>query len=98
MFPLVGEAAALGAAIIWSGSTSLFKFYGNDVSAKALNLYKNIVAFICLAITALIISSPVHNHFQAIGWPEAKVVMRFWVVSGIGAAVGLIIFMLDRNF
>ena len=46
----------------------------------------------------LIISSPIHNHFQAIGWPEAKVVMRFWVISGIGSAIGLIIFMLDRNF
>jgi phospho-N-acetylmuramoyl-pentapeptide-transferase len=46
----------------------------------------------------LILSAPIHNHFQARGWPEAKVVMRFWVVAGIGAAVGLIIFMMDRNF
>jgi len=43
-------------------------------------------------------SSPVHHHFQARGWPEAKVVMRFWVVSAIGVAVGLIIFLLDKKF
>ncbi len=44
------------------------------------------------------LSAPIHHHFQAIGWPETKVVMRFWVISAIGSAIGLIIFLLDRNF
>ncbi len=43
------------------------------------------------------LSSPIHNHFQAVGWPEAKIVMRFWVVAGIGVAMGLIIFLLDKK-
>lgn len=43
----------------------------------------------------IFISTPIHHHFQAIGWPEAKVVMRFWVISAIGAAIGLMIFLLD---
>jgi phospho-N-acetylmuramoyl-pentapeptide-transferase len=45
----------------------------------------------------IFLSSPIHHHFQAIGWPEAKVVMRFWVIAGIGAVVGLIIFLLDKK-
>lgn len=44
------------------------------------------------------LSSPLHHHFQAIGWPEAKIVMRFWVLAAMGAAVGLMIFLLDRQF
>ncbi|HBA36764.1 TPA: phospho-N-acetylmuramoyl-pentapeptide-transferase [Candidatus Falkowbacteria bacterium] len=44
------------------------------------------------------LSSPIHHHFQAIGWPEAKVVMRFWVIAAIGAAVGLMVFLLDKKF
>lgn len=44
------------------------------------------------------LSAPIHHHFQALGWPESKVVMRFWVISIIGAAIGLMIFLLDRNF
>jgi len=44
------------------------------------------------------ISSPIHHHFQAVGWPEAKVVMRFWVIAGIGAAIGLMVFLLDKKF
>ncbi len=44
----------------------------------------------------IFISSPIHHHFEAIGWTEAKIVMRFWVVAGVSAAVGLAIFLLDR--
>jgi phospho-N-acetylmuramoyl-pentapeptide-transferase len=39
----------------------------------------------------IFLSTPLHQHFQAIGWPESKVVMRFWIVSAIAAGVGLII-------
>lgn len=44
------------------------------------------------------LSSPIHHHFQAVGWPEAKIVMRFWMIAAIGATIGLMIFLLDRKF
>lgn len=43
------------------------------------------------------LSAPIHHHLQAIGWSEAKIVMRFWLIAGIAAAVGLIIFLLDKG-
>lgn len=36
-------------------------------------------------------STPIHHHFQAIGWSEPKIVMRFWVISAIFAGLGIII-------
>lgn len=33
--------------------------------------------------------APIHHHFQRKGWPEAKVVIRFWVLSLIFALAGL---------
>ena len=33
--------------------------------------------------------APVHHHFQKLGWPETKVVTRFWVISVIFALAGL---------
>ncbi|MBU4452788.1 phospho-N-acetylmuramoyl-pentapeptide-transferase, partial [Patescibacteria group bacterium] len=39
--------------------------------------------------------APIHHHFEAKGWPEPKVVMRFWVVSWVFAALGIIFFILD---
>lgn len=44
------------------------------------------------------LSAPIHHHYQAKGWPEAKVVMRFWVIAGIGSAIALMIFLLDQKF
>ncbi len=33
--------------------------------------------------------SPLHFHFDLGGWPETTVVVRFWILSGIGVALGL---------
>lgn len=39
--------------------------------------------------------APIHHHYEAVGWPEPKVVMRFWVVSWISGALGIIIALFD---
>jgi len=39
-------------------------------------------------------SSPIHHHFEAIGWPETKVTMRFWVIGQVAAFIGVILFIL----
>ncbi len=35
--------------------------------------------------------APLHNHFQALGWPAYKVTMRYWVLSVVLAIIGTII-------
>ena len=35
--------------------------------------------------------APLHHHFEAIGWPGYKVVMRYWVLSIVFAFTGVII-------
>lgn len=42
------------------------------------------------------LSAPIHHHFEAIGWSEAKIVMRFWVIGGVSAVLGLSLFLLDK--
>jgi phospho-N-acetylmuramoyl-pentapeptide-transferase len=42
------------------------------------------------------LSSPIHHHFEAIGWPETKVTMRFWILGQMSAVLGLIVFLM-RN-
>lgn len=41
----------------------------------------------------LFIVAPLHNHFQAMGWPGYKVTMRYWVVSVVFALIGILIFI-----
>jgi phospho-N-acetylmuramoyl-pentapeptide-transferase len=42
-------------------------------------------------------TSPIHHHFEAIGWPETKVTMRFWVIGQMAAFIGVILFILGGN-
>lgn len=35
--------------------------------------------------------APLHHHLEALGWPETKVTMRFWIVGQIFAVIGVII-------
>lgn len=44
----------------------------------------------------IFLSTPIHHHFEALGWPETKVTMRFWIISGMAAAVGLIVATVAR--
>ena len=40
------------------------------------------------------LSAPIHHHFEALGWPETKVTMRFWIIAAISASVGLVVGLL----
>lgn len=42
-------------------------------------------------------SSPIHHHFEAIGWPETKVTMRFWILGQVASVLGLVVFLIGRN-
>jgi len=46
----------------------------------------------------LFLSTPIHHHFEAKGWKEPKIVMRFWVISGVTAVIGLIISLMDQTW
>lgn len=39
----------------------------------------------------IFISAPIHHHFEAIGWPETKVTMRFWVIAQVMGFIGLLV-------
>jgi len=37
------------------------------------------------------LSAPIHHHLEAIGWPETKVTMRFWVIGCVAASFGVML-------
>ncbi|HEX6497594.1 MAG TPA: phospho-N-acetylmuramoyl-pentapeptide-transferase [Micromonosporaceae bacterium] len=39
--------------------------------------------------------SPLQHHFELAGWSEVNIVIRFWIIAGIGVAVGLGLFYGD---
>jgi phospho-N-acetylmuramoyl-pentapeptide-transferase len=39
--------------------------------------------------------APIHHHFEMLGWPETTVLIRFWILAGLFAALGLGAFIGD---
>ncbi|HYF05905.1 MAG TPA: phospho-N-acetylmuramoyl-pentapeptide-transferase, partial [Patescibacteria group bacterium] len=40
----------------------------------------------------LFLSSPIHHHFEAYGWPETKVTMRFWIITAVFSLFSVVVF------
>ncbi len=39
--------------------------------------------------------APIHHHFELLGWPETTVIVRFWVLAGLCAALAVGLFYAD---
>jgi phospho-N-acetylmuramoyl-pentapeptide-transferase len=39
--------------------------------------------------------SPIHHHFELVGWPETTVIIRFWLIAAISVGLALGIFIAD---
>lgn len=87
----------LGVVAMLTNSALFLPFIGFILVIESLSviiqvLYKKIKK------RKLFLSTPIHHHFEAKGWPETKVTMRFWVIAGVMAMVGLILYFIDVNF
>lgn len=45
----------------------------------------------------IFLSTPIHHHFEALGWHESQITMRFWMINAFGAMLALIIFLVDSK-
>lgn len=79
-FPLAGEFASLGAAFAWSWAMALYTGPARGMPSQAVNLYKNLVAVLCLVAALLIVSPPI---------PQDAKAMFLLALSGvIGITIG----------
>ena len=39
--------------------------------------------------------APIHHHFELKGWPEVKVVVRFWMIEMLFVLIALVLFYGD---
>jgi phospho-N-acetylmuramoyl-pentapeptide-transferase len=56
--------------------------------AEALSVILQVASF-RLTGRRLFRMAPIHHHFELLGWPESKVVVRFWIVAGLLALLSL---------
>lgn len=41
--------------------------------------------------------APLHHHFEELGWPETRIVARFWLVTGLATALAMAVVVLGAE-
>lgn len=85
----------LGVLVMLTNTALLLPFFGFILVVESISVIIQIISK-KLRGKKVFLSTPIHHHFEAIGWPETKVTMRFWILSALGSVVGLIIFFIDK--
>lgn len=80
--------AVLGLIAIACRQELLLIVIGGVFAVEALSVILQVVSFRTLR-RRLFRCAPLHHHFQFAGWPETKIVVRFWIAAFICAGVGL---------
>jgi len=85
----------LGVMTMLTNTVFLLPFFAIILVIEALSVIAQVTSKKLLK-KKVFLSAPIHHHFEALGWPESQVTMRFWIISVVFVALGLVIFFLDR--
>lgn len=88
--------ATLGVIAFLTNSVAVLPIIGFIFLIEALSAIIQIISK-KLFHRKVFLSAPIHHHLEALGWPEPKVVMRFWVISAVMAVIGLMIALIGRG-
>lgn len=85
----LGAALAAVAVLTKTEITSLVM--GGLFVIEALSVIIQVVSF-RLTKKRVFLMSPIHHHFEKLGWSENKVVIRFWIISAAFVALGFALY------
>jgi len=83
-----GIGGLLAAVALLTNTHLLLAVLGGIYVAEVLSVILQVASF-RLTGKRIFRMSPLHFHFDLRGWPETTVVIRFWILTGIGVALGL---------
>ena len=86
----------MGIVAMLTNTTLLLPFFAAILVFESLSVIIQVTSKKLRHGKKVFLSAPIHHHFEALGWPETQVTMRFWIISAIFSALGLIVFFLER--
>ena len=79
---------ALGTIAVLIRQEILLAVVGGIFVIETLSVVIQVVSF-KLTKKRVFLMAPIHHHFEQLGWPEQRIVVRFWIVSAILGLVAL---------
>jgi phospho-N-acetylmuramoyl-pentapeptide-transferase len=86
----MGATLAVVATI--TGQLPLLAVIGAVFFAVIMSVVLQVVSF-RLRGRRIFRMTPLHHHFELIGWAEEKITVRFWIVAALAGLLGLSLFL-----
>ncbi len=81
--------AALGTVAVITKQEIIFVIIGGIFVIEAISVIFQVAYYKVTGGKRIFRMAPIHHHFELKGWPEPKVIVRFWIISIILALLGL---------
>ncbi|MBU3674224.1 MAG: phospho-N-acetylmuramoyl-pentapeptide-transferase [Solirubrobacteraceae bacterium] len=87
----LGLGGAIGAMAVMTNTTILLILIGGIFVIEAVSVIAQVAAFQSLR-KRIFLMAPIHHHFEMRGWSETKIILRFWIVALVFAAIGFTLY------
>lgn len=79
----------IGVSAVLLRREALLAVIGGIFVAEALSVILQVGSYKLRNKKRIFLCTPLHHHFEYMGWPETKVVLRFWIVGLLLAIIGM---------
>jgi phospho-N-acetylmuramoyl-pentapeptide-transferase len=80
---------ALATMALMTSTELLLPIVGGLFVLETVSVMLQVASFRLLGGRRIFRMAPIHHHFELGGWPETTVIVRFWILAGIFAALAL---------
>ena len=87
----LGLGGAIAGLAVMTKTELLLLLIGGIFVIEALSVLIQVFAFQRFR-RRVFLMAPIHHHFEMMAWSETKIILRFWIVAGICAAIGFTLF------
>jgi phospho-N-acetylmuramoyl-pentapeptide-transferase len=87
----LGLGGAIAALAVVTKTELLLIVIGGIFVIEALSVGIQVFAFQRFR-RRVFLMAPIHHHFELAGWSETKIILRFWIVAAICAAIGFTLY------
>jgi phospho-N-acetylmuramoyl-pentapeptide-transferase len=87
----LGLGGAIAGLAVITQTEVLLILIGGIFVIEALSVAIQVIAFQRFR-RRVFLMAPIHHHFELMGWSETKIILRFWIVAAICAAIGFTLY------
>jgi len=92
----LGLGGAIAGLAIMTKTEVLLILIGGIFVLEALSVAIQVISFQSTR-KRVFLMAPIHHHFELKGWSETKIILRFWIIASICAAIGFAVYRQSRG-